>query len=134
MRKKFYKEDIEGSIKYALSQPSDSGDGHSFVLITNVAELKALHFQRYNTLKVDGEDWYTENQADLYLKIQDGTYTEQEVFDFENHIKSVSGAVVSGNWLTSQSICSALATSGIFDTAKKLEIQTYIDDYVTNNY
>lgn len=132
--KKFYRENVEGCIKYEEIQPPPSKDGHEFVLITNVAELKVLHFQRYNTLKGDGEDWYTENQADLYLKIQDGTYTEQEVFDFENHIKIVSDAVVSGNWLTSQSICSALATSGIFDTAKKLEIQTYIDDYVTNNY
>jgi hypothetical protein len=104
-----------------------------YTLVTGV-EKELLWFAKYEERREDGQIYYTETQANLYLSILDGTYTSTEVFNFEEYTSQLADQIFKGDWFTSQSTCTNLSTSGIFDTAKKAEIQGIIDDYVTNNY
>ena len=119
--------DADGAIAFEDSAPV----GYSLVTGT---EKELLWIAKYEERREDGQAYYTESQANLYLSILDGTYTSSEVFDFESYTNELSTQIRTGNWYTAQTTCSDLTTSGIFDTAKKAEIQTVIDNYVTNNY
>jgi hypothetical protein len=70
----------------------------------------------------------------MFLSILNGTYTSAEVFDFEQYTSQLGDQIDKGDWFTAQDTCSNLATSGIFDTAKKADIQAKLDDYILNNY
>lgn len=130
MSKKFYKEDgqVIPAILYEDSSPLD------FTEVTDESELKYLYIQKYKQQKIDGENYYLSFQAQLYLDVVNGLHTDLEVFEFEHYTNELSNQISRGNWLTAQTTCSDLPTSGIFDTTKKAEIQGEIDDYVTNNY
>jgi hypothetical protein len=130
MSKKFYKEDgqVIPAILYEDSIPLD------FTEVTDESELKYLYTQKYKQQKIDGENYYLSFQAQLYLDVVNGIHTDLEVFEFEDYTNELSNQISRGNWLTAQTTCSNLATSGIFDTTKKAEVQAEIDDYVTNNY
>ena len=119
--------DATGAIAFETSAPA----GYS--LVTG-SLLDNLWIAKYEERREDGQRYYTETQASLYLSILDGTHTSTEVFDFEEYTNELSTQIRTGNWYTAQTTCSNLATSGIFDTLKKAEIQAYIDDYVTDNY
>lgn len=119
--------DITGAIAFETSAPL----GYS--LVTG-SLLDNLWIAKYEERREDGQRYYTETQANLYLSILDGTYTSVEVFDFESYTSQLADQIFKGDWYTAQTTCSDLPTSGIFDTTKKAEIQAEIDDYVTNNY
>jgi hypothetical protein len=119
--------DITGAIAFETSAPT----GYS--LVTG-SLLDNLWIAKYEERREDGQRYYTETQANLYLSILDGTYTSVEVFDFESYTSQLADQIFKGDWYTAQTTCSDLPTSGIFDTTKKAEIQSEIDDYVTNNY
>jgi len=119
--------DITGAIAFESAAPS----GYS--LVTG-SLLDNLWIAKYEERREDGQRYYTETQASLYLSILNGTYTSTEVFDFESYTSQLADQIFKGDWYTAQTTCSDLPTSGIFDTAKKAEIQAEIDDYVTNNY
>ena len=119
--------DITGAIAFESAAPS----GYS--LVTG-SLLDNLWIAKYEERREDGQRYYTETQASLYLSILNGTYTSTEVFDFESYTSQLADQIFKGDWYTAQTTCSDLPTSGIFDTAKKSEIQAEIDDYVTNNY
>ena len=119
--------DATGAIAFETSAPA----GYSLVTGT---QKDLLWFAEYEARREDGQRYYTETQASLYLSILDGTYTSTEVFHFEEHTSQLGDQIFKGDWYTAQTTCSNLSTSGIFDTLKKAEIQAYIDDYVTNNY
>lgn len=119
--------DITGAIAFETSAPT----GYS--LVTG-SLLDNLWIAKYEERREDGQRYYTETQANLYLSILDGTYTSVEVFDFESYTSQLADQIFKGDWYTAQTTCSDLPTSGIFDTTKKAEIQAEIDDYVTNNY
>ena len=130
MARKFYKEDnsLIPAIVYELTQPL------GYTQITNSEELKRLYIGLYNQRGQDGVDYFDDFRASIMMDIIAGTYTEIEVFNLETHIKNLQDEVILGNWLTAQNTNSNLALSGIYDQAMKDEIQTYIDDYVLNNY
>ena len=130
MSKKFYREDSEiiPAILYENSKPLD------YTEVTNESELKDLYIRKYKQQKIDGENYYLSFQAKLYLDVVNGLHTDLEVFQFEHYTNELSNQISRGNWLTAQTTCSDLPTSGIFDTLKKSEIQAEIDNYVTNNY
>ena len=130
MARKFYKEDnsLIPAIVYELTQPL------GYTQITNSEELKRLYIGLYNQRAQDGVDYFDNFRASVMMDIIAGTYTEIEVFNLETHIKYLQDEVILGNWLTAQNTNSNLALSGIYDQAMKDEIQTYIDDYVLNNY
>ena len=130
MSRKFYKEDnsLIPAIVYELTQPL------GYTQITNSEELKRLYIGLYNQRAQDGVDYFDDFRASVMMDIIAGTYTEIEVFNLETHIKYLQDEVILGNWLTAQNTNSNLALSGIYDQAMKDEIQTYIDDYVSNNY
>jgi len=130
MNKKFYKEDNEAipAILFESSLPI------GFTEVTDESELKELYIKKYKKQQLDGEDYYSDFQADLYLNILNGTYTDLEVFTFESYINDLSNQIRLGNWLTAKTTCVNLSISGIFDQVKKDEIQLYIDNYVLNNY
>lgn len=119
--------DITGAIAFENATPL----GYS--LVTG-SLLDNLWIAKYEERREDGQRYYTETQANLYLSILDGTYTSTEVFDFESYTSQLADQIFKGDWYTAQTTCSDLPTSGIFDTTKKAEIQAEIDDYVTNNY
>jgi len=119
--------DITGAIAFESAAPL----GYS--LVTG-SLLDNLWIAKYEERREDGQRYYTETQANLYLSILNGTYTSVEVFDFESYTSQLADQIFKGDWYTAQTTCSDLPTSGIFDTTKKAEIQAEIDDYVTNNY
>ncbi len=119
--------DPDGAIAFEESAPT------GYTLVTGV-EKDLLWIAKYEERREDGQRYYTETQASLYLSILDGTYTSTEVFDFEEYTSQLGDQIFKGDWYTAQTTCSDLPTSGIFDTTKKAEIQAEIDDYVTNNY
>jgi hypothetical protein len=119
--------DPDGALAFEESAPV------GYTLVTGT-EKDLLWFAKYEERREDGQRYYTETQANLYLSILDGTYTSVEVFDFESYTSQLADQIFKGDWYTAQTTCSDLPTSGIFDTTKKAEIQAEIDDYVTNNY
>ncbi len=119
--------DPDGAIAFEESAPT------GYTLVTGV-QKDLLWIAKYEERREDGQRYYTETQASLYLSILDGTYTSTEVFDFEEYTSQLGDQIFKGDWYTAQTTCSDLPTSGIFDTTKKAEIQAEIDDYVTNNY
>jgi len=125
--KNFYK-DTTGAIAFEDSAPA----GYS--LITDIQEKQQAWKNKYEERRIDGENYYTETQAELYIDILDGVYTSVQVFEFEDHTSDLSKQIRTGNWLTAQSVVDALPISGIFDATKKAEIKSYIDDYVLLNY
>jgi len=124
--RQFYK-DADGGIAFELSAPT------GFTLVTGV-EQELLWDSAYKERSEDGQRYYHESQRSLYLSLIDGVYTFAEVKDYEAYTASLADVIFKGNWLTAQDVCTNLPTSGIFDTAKKAEIQLYIDDYVASNY
>ncbi len=124
--RQFYK-DTDGAIAFETSAPV------GYTLVTGT-EKDLLWIAKYEERREDGQRYYTETQADLYLSILDGTYTSIEVFDFEEYTSQLGDQIFKGDWYTAQTTCTNLSTSGIFDTAKKAEIQGVIDDYVSRNY
>ena len=119
--------DATGAIAFETSAPA------GYTLVTGT-EKDLLWIAKYEERRDDGQRYYTETQADLYLSILDGTYTSIEVFDFEEYTSQLGDQIFKGDWYTAQTTCTNLPTSGIFDTAKKAEIQGVIDDYVLDNY
>ncbi len=126
----FYKEDNETIPAILFQNTIPAG----FTEITDESELKTLYIEKYKQQQIDGEDYYSDFQASLYLDVLNETYTELEVFTFESYTNELSSQIRLGNWLTAKTTCSNLAISGIFDQVKKDEIQLYIDNYVLNNY
>ena len=120
--------DSTGAIAFETEAPSPD-----YSLVTGV-QKDLLWFAKYEERRQDGQRYYTETQKNMYLSILDGTYTSVQVFDFEEYTSELANQVDKGDWYTAQNTCTNLPTSGIFDTAKKAEIQAYIDDYVLNNY
>ena len=119
--------DATGAIAFETSAPA------GYTLVTGT-EKDLLWIAKYEERRDDGQRYYTETQANMYLSILDGTYTSTEVFDFEEYTSQLADQIFKGDWYTAQTTCSNLDASGIFDTAKKAEIQGVIDDYVLDNY
>ncbi len=120
--------DSTGAIAFETAAPSPD-----YTLVTGV-QKDVLWKAKYNERSADGQDYYTETQAELYISILDGVYTNTEVFDFEQYTNELSTQIRTGNWYTAQDTCTNLPTSGIFDTTKKAQIQADIDTYLLNNY
>ncbi len=119
--------DTTGAIAFETSAPT------GYTLATGT-QKDLLWIAKYEERREDGQRYYTETQANLYLSILDGTYTSTEVFDFEEYTSQLGDQIFKGDWYTAQETCTNLPTSGIFDTAKKAQIQADIDTYVLNNY
>jgi len=119
--------DTTGAIAFETSAPT------GYTLVTGT-QKDLLWIAKYEERREDGQRYYTETQANLYLSILDGTYTSTDVFDFEEYTSQLADQIFKGDWYTAQETCANLPTSGIFDTTKKAEIQAHIDTYVLNNY
>lgn len=119
--------DSTGAIAFETSAPT----GYTPVM---GVQKNLLWRAKYSERAEDGQNYYTETQANLYISILDGTYTNTEVFTFEQYTSELSTQIRTGNWYTAQATCANLPTSGIFDATKKAEIQADIDTYVLNNY
>ena len=119
--------DSTGAIAFETAAPT------GYTPVTGV-QKNLLWRAKYSERAEDGQNYYTETQANLYISILDGTYTNTQVFTFEQYTSELSTQIRTGNWYTAQATCSSLPTSGIFDATKKAEIQADIDAYVLNNY
>ncbi len=134
MPKKFYKEDVEGCIKFEETQPLPSKDGHAFVEITDAAEIKQLYLKEYNNRIEDGKQYVLDFTADRYIDVINGVYTEVEAFALEAHIKDIYAELNNGWWLTAQNTNANLALAGAYDDIMKNNIQVIIDSYVLEHY
>ena len=120
--------DSTGAIAFETAAPTAD-----YTPVTGV-QKNLLWRAKYSERSEDGQNYYTETQANLYISILDGTYTNTQVFTFEQYTSELSTQIRTGNWYTAQATCANLPTSGIFDATKKAEIQADIDTYVLNNY
>ena len=130
MARKYYIEDNEAIPAIVFEETAPVG----FTEITDSAKLLELHSKRYEKNRTDGVDYYNEFQADLYLKIQNATYTVAEVVALEAHLKDVADEIKAGSWLTAQNSIGGVALSGIFDQTMKDSITADINNYVNDNY
>ena len=87
--------DATGAIAFETSAPT----GYS--LVTG-SLLDNLWIAKYEERREDGQRYYTETQASLYLSILDETYTSAEVFDFEEHTSQLGDQIFKGDWYTAQ--------------------------------
>lgn len=129
MARKFYIEDNgEGAIKFDLSQPS------GYTEITDRNQLEDLHAVKYNSRRNDGIEYMNKLTASLYIDILNGTHTEIEVTNMEEHIHILYEEITRGHWISAKNTNSNLSLSGIYDQQMKDKIQSDLNDYVTNNY
>ncbi len=130
MARKFYIEDNEvlPAIKFAENQPT------GFTLITNESLIHDLMKTQYVSRSEDGLNYYNNFRTDRYIDIINGVYTDNEVFELENHLKDLGIEIVSGNWLTAKNTLSGLTLAGIFTQQMKDEITAFVDTYILNNY
>lgn len=128
--RKFYIENNEILPAIAFEDVAPVG----FSEITDQEELKRLYAFKYKERMKDGGEYYNDFRSQLYLDIVNGTITEQQAFDLEVHIKTVSDNLLTGNWLTAQNANSTLTLSGIYDQPMKDSIQNDLDNYVNLNY
>jgi len=134
MHRKFYKENTEGCIKFENSQPPPSSDGHDFVEITDPDEIRAEVLKKYKTRIFDGQKYIQNFTADVYIRVLDGVYTEQEAFQLEAHLKDLYLDLSNGCWMTAQNTNMNLSLVGVYDLLLKQEIQLELDTYVQDNY
>ncbi len=130
MAKKYFKEYNQGIPAICFEEEQPEG----FLPITDYDERKKLHASRYYELQEDGEAYFHEFQAKMYINILDGVYTAEDVVALQSHLKQISDEIKEGSWLTAQISLPNIALSGIFDQAMKDEIQADIDQYVLDNY
>lgn len=128
--RKFYIENNETLPAVAFEDIAPVG----FTEITDQQELKRLYGAKYKERMDDGTDYYNNFRSQLYLDIVNGNITEQEAFNLESHIKSVSDNLLTGNWLTAQNANINLPLSGIYDQSMKDGIQSDLDNYINFNY
>ena len=134
MTRKFYKEDIEGCIKFEETHPLPSKDGHAFTEITDPIEIKQLYKKKYNSRIVDGHKYVIDFTADRYIDVITNVHTIEEVFVLENHIKDLYVELNNGWWLTAQNTNINLPLMGIYDQIMKDSIQAALDTYISENY
>lgn len=130
MSRKFYKENNEAipAIKFELSAPA------GFTEITEPAEIKQLYLLQYQTRISDGKFFVLDFTADIYISVLNNVYTPPQVFELENHIKDIYEQLNNGFWLTAQNTNQNLILLGIYDNTMKADIQTILDNYVSENY
>lgn len=130
MPRKFYKKNGEAipQIDFVLTQPE------GFTEITDPSEIKELYLIQYQYRIADGQNYVLNFTADKYIQVLNGIYTEQEVFELENHIKNLYGELDNGWWLTAQNTNQNLSLLGIYNQVIKDEIQVTLDTYILENY
>lgn len=128
--RKFYIENNETLPAVAFEDVAPVG----FTEITDQEELKRLYAFKYKERMKDGGEYYNDLRSQLYLDIVNGTITEQQAFDLEVHIKTVSDNLLTGNWLTAQNANINLPLLGIYDQAMKDGIHNDLDNYINFNY
>jgi hypothetical protein len=132
--KKFFKEDVEGAVVYSEDQPTPSGDGHSFVEITNSEEIKSLVKSLYKERTIDGIDFFEGFRADIVLLYSSGVKTALEVYEIEEKMNRVIVKVIRGDWLTASNEITTVIAGGALDQDFINEVQTGINLYISENY
>ncbi len=128
--KKFYIEDSEegNSVVFSDAQPV------GFTEIADPTVLKPLIIGKYKEREVDGSEYFEGFRADIMLLVMQGTESSSDVVTLEQHLKPVTDELIIGNWITAGSINSGIALSGLYTQDMKDDIQSYIDNYITENY
>lgn len=134
MHRNFYIEAVEGSIKFENTLPPPSGDGHAFTLIIDPIQIKELYIIQYQYRKIDGIAYQEDFSAEIYVEVLDGTYTDVEAFQLEDHLKDLNFQLEKGWWLSAQNTNTGLSLLGIYTQIMKDSIQLTIDNYVIANY
>ena len=130
MAKRYYKEFNQAiaSIVFTEEKPAD------FNLIDDYGERVRLHTKRYKRTQEDGVLYFHEFQAKMYISIIDGVNSPEDVVMMQTHLKLISSELKEGSWMTAQATLPSIQLSGLFDQEMKDQIQSDINNYVTENY
>jgi len=97
----------DDAIAFETSAPT------GYTLVTGT-QKDLLWIAKYEERREDGQRYYTETQANLYLSILDSTYTDVEVFDFEEHTSQLADQIFKGDWCTAQTTCTNHSTNNLY--------------------
>lgn len=90
--------------------------------------------ERYETFKKDGEDYFNDIRANLVIDYENNALTGADVYEIESKLEPVIAKVLRGDWMSGQNEMAGLTASGALSQSLYDEIDTYISNYVTNNY
>ena len=93
-----------------------------------------MYLLQYQTRINDGKYFVLDFTADMYINVLNNVYTPSEVFELESHIKELYSELNNGFWLTAQNTNQNLSLFGIYTDQLKTDIQTILDNYVSENY
>lgn len=130
MPKKYYIEDSENLPAIVFSETAPEG----FTEILDENKLIELHKKRYETNRKNGGEYLDKIKSELYLSIINEVNTDLQVFAFEQHLSTVFNYIMCGSWLSAQQALEVLPLSGIFDAESKTKFETYINNYIIENY
>ena len=105
-----------------------------YSLITDPILIKEEHLKRFKRLSKDGVNLALKYTTEIYLETVNGDITNQQNFDFWNHIHPLFSQIRDGQWELAQDTNSNLSLSGIYDQVRKDAIQLDLDNYVSINY
>jgi hypothetical protein len=88
----------------------------------------------YYKYEVDGLDYFRTIRANLVIDYRAGSRTSSDIFSIETTLKPVTDRLILGDWLSGQYELSLITPSGPLDQSLYDSIETYINDYITNNY
>jgi hypothetical protein len=101
-------------------------------LSTNVEVADVVRI--YERRSDDGRHFFEEKRALLYLDLVNNVITPEEAFFIESKLKPVKDMVLTGDWLTAQSIANSLTVEGAYNQTYHDNLTGYIDNYVSQNY
>lgn len=92
--------------------------------------------ERYNKRIADGQAYYRKKRAETVKKIEDigDPLTETDAFIIDQKVKDVKDSVLTGDWKTAKAHLDSSVVEGAYTQAVKDDYDTYIIDYITNNY
>ncbi len=100
------------------------------VLGTDKEEVKLI-YQKYET---DGIEFNNDFRAGLVLKYKGGLLTALEIYYIEAKLDTLRKQVKNGDWLTASNTLSQLIVEGSYTQDIHDEIETFINNYIANNY
>lgn len=88
----------------------------------------------YRKHKANGKSYFETIRAKLVLDYKSGKLKDSEVFEIESKLFSVTERIKSGDWKTALNELSKVTVEGALSQVLYDEINTYINDYITNHY
>ncbi len=82
----------------------------------------------------DGKQYFEDKRAELVLLYQTGNLTEANLYEIEDEYEKIFKSLRRGDWKSAQNKLSSITVGGAITQSFADQIETEINDYVTNNY